>query len=101
MAHQRQGLQRLAEPHVVGEHAAEPVLVEEGQPVESGVLIGPEGGAQSGGRVVFGPVSRIGQGPDRGLPLAGLGGDHPEALEVLPQARLESTEADAVTRGVA
>ena len=62
VAHQGQRLQRLAEPHVVGENAAEPVLVEEGQPVESGVLIRPEGGAQTGGCGMLGPVGCAGQG---------------------------------------
>jgi hypothetical protein len=34
------------------------------------------------------------------LPLGGLCGDDPEALEVLPQARLEAAHPDAVAIGV-
>ena len=39
---QRQGLQRLAEPHVVGEDPAEPGLPQEGQPAEAVELVGPQ-----------------------------------------------------------
>ncbi len=47
---QRQHLQGLAQAHVVGEDAAEAVLPEKGQPVESGALVGAEFGAKSGRR---------------------------------------------------
>ena len=50
---QRQGLQGLAEAHVVGQHPAQPVAPEEGQPVESALLVGAELGCdprRQGGR---------------------------------------------------
>ena len=50
VADQRQRLQRLAEAHVVGEDAAEPVLPQERQPAEPVALVGPQLGAQTRGR---------------------------------------------------
>jgi len=40
-------LQRLAESHVVGEDAAQPVVVEEAQPVEAGLLVAAQGRADT------------------------------------------------------
>lgn len=52
--HEGEQLQRLAESHVVGQDPAEPVLPEERQPVESGLLVGTQLGAErrrhAGGR---------------------------------------------------
>ena len=48
MADQRQGLHRLAQPHVVGEHPAEIVVVQEREPVEAVLLVGAQGGLQRG-----------------------------------------------------
>ena len=46
---QRQGLQRLAEPHVVGQDAAEPVRPQEREPLEPGQLVGPQLRVDRGG----------------------------------------------------
>ena len=40
----RQHLQGLAQPHVVGQDAADPVVGQPGQPVETGTLVGPQSG---------------------------------------------------------
>ena len=42
-------LQRLAETHVVGKNAAEPLIPEKRQPVEALFLVGPECGVDAGG----------------------------------------------------
>ena len=42
LADERQGLERLAQAHVVGEDAAELVLPQEGQPAEAVPLVGPQ-----------------------------------------------------------
>ena len=44
--HEREHLQRLAQPHVVGQDPAEAVLVEEGQPPEALQLVGPQRGGR-------------------------------------------------------
>ena len=97
VAHEGQGLDGLTESHVVGQNASEPVFVEVRQPVEPGQLIGPEGGIEADGHVVFDPRARLGEGAHGGLPFTGLGRHDAEALEVFPQARLEAAEADGVT----
>ena len=40
--HQRQHLDRLAQPHVVGQHATEPELAQKVEPAETLALIGTE-----------------------------------------------------------
>ncbi len=95
--HERQRLQGLAEPHVVGEDPAEPGLPQEGQPPEAVELVGPQVGLQ---------VDRVhgGQGVGRpqgagGLdPLRGLGVDEPDLGELVPQPEVVVAHPDAVAR---
>ena len=48
LADEGQGLERLAQAHVVGEDAAELVLPQEGQPAEALPLVGPQLSVQGG-----------------------------------------------------
>ena len=52
------------------------------------------------GHRVIDPVVRSGEGANRLLPLPGLGGDHSEPLEVLPQAGLEAADPERLARVV-
>ena len=94
MRDERERLRRLAEPHVVGEDAAEPVPPEEREPAEPGELVRAQRQRESGGlrQLLDAPVleTRDGRAPrDRGL------GDIREILEVGPEARLAAVDAQA------
>ena len=92
----REGLQRLAEPHVIGEDAAEPVLVEEGQPTEPVALVGPQRRAYACGHVDGRDRVEIEQAVDSGLPAATLLVDDAQLHQLAPQARLKRTDPQAV-----
>ena len=82
---QREGLHGLAEPHVVGQHAAEPAIRERPQPAVAGALVGPQSSLQRSGRRQF---RGLGERPEPGaqiehLPPAGPG--HAAAFEGLRQ----------------
>ena len=111
MRKQRQRLQRLAQPHVVGEDAAEPVPPQEREPLEPGALIRAQqrvkrrrrrgvldrrpGG--SGGRGA--PREKIEQALHLALPRRGLMADHAEAGQLVPQAGLEPADAQRAVQG--
>ena len=72
---QREGLHGLAEPHVVGQQAAEAAIRERPQPAVAGALVGPQSSLQRSGRRQF---RRLGKRPEPGseieyLPPAGPG----------------------------
>ena len=95
-AHQGQGLHGLAQAHVVGQHTAEAVAVQEAEPVEAFQLVRAQLGVQ-----------RLGQGKAldaafqqaaHGLaPRRGLFVDDPEVCELVPQSCLEAAD---LQRGV-
>ena len=92
MRHERKCLQRLTEAHVVCQDAAEPVLPEKGEPVESVFLVRPKDCLYGGGE--RGRLDRIeGEEALRGIP-PGLGFDGliRKIFELRPQARLVSTD---------
>ena len=85
---QRQHLQRLAEAHVVGEDAAQAMLPEEGEPVESGALVRAELGGEPGGyRRRLDPL-HVAQALCGGSPRHGGLGLVGEILEVGPEIDL-------------
>ena len=92
MRDQGESLQRLSETHVVGEDAAESMLPEEGEPVVTVFLVGPEGGVDGtgeGGRLnrIDGEES-LGRLPP-GLRFDGLIG---EILKLRPEAGLVAAD---------
>ena len=92
---QRQHLQGLAEPHVVGEHAAEPVPPPEGEAVEALLLVGAQPRVEAGGRwrrdEVAGGAQLAGGGPPRHRRQRLVG----EVFEVFPQRQLIAADAGA------
>lgn len=91
---QRERLDGLPEPHVVGENAAEPGLPERREPLEPALLIGPQLCEESRGQRPWRQV----EGPQRLDALAPrLGaGELTEVGDLLPQGHLETTEPNAV-----
>ena len=90
---QRQRLQRLAEPHVVGEDPAEPGRPQVGQPAEAVELVGPQLGLQPGRldlRQRGQPAQRL-RRPD---PLRGLRVDEADLGELVPQPEVVVGEPD-------
>ena len=92
VADQRQRLHGLAQPHVVGEDAAEPVAPEEAQPVEALALVGPQLCGQGRGSSVVGELVERQQARDLLLPRPCLALDHAQRGQLLPQARLEPAD---------
>ena len=86
VADERERLQRLAEPHVVGEDAAEPELPERGEPVEPVALVGPELGARASRQLVLGERVEVEQRVDLPLPALGLLGRRRRARRARPRA---------------
>ncbi len=113
MRDQRQRLQRLAQPHVVGEDAAELVLPQEREPLESLDLVRPQLRGQPGGQRHAAEVShrlqwrciRPGAGErqeaiDLSLPGACLAADQAKLGQLGPQASLESADPQRLRRPV-
>ena len=100
MTHQRHGLQRLAQSHVVGQDPSEPSFVERSQPCEACALIGPQGGDKSGGWGRRDGVRSLHERTHRLLPRARLPVHDAQRLEFLPQPGLEAAETDGLGRGV-
>src|SRR5262249_45404562 len=88
MTDQGKSLQRLAETHVVGQDAAEPVLPQERQPGETLLLIAPQIRSQHCWRL--GRADALGgqQSVDLLLPRGGLMVSDAEPRELIPQAGL-------------
>ena len=91
-------LQRLAQPHVVGEDAAQPVLPQEGQPAEPVRLVGPQPGRQRRGRRLRLDGAERQQAADLALPRLRLGRDHAERGELVPQPGLEPADPQRAVR---
>ena len=98
MADQGEGLHRLTQTHVVGEHAAESVVVQEREPVEAVLLIRPEGGLQRRGNPAVDDLVAGQQPADRLLPRRGLGGDDPDVLQFAEERRLKAAELQGPAR---
>ncbi len=81
---QRQGLQRLAEPHVVGEDPAEPRLPEERQPPEAVELVVPQLRLHPVRLHLRQPVE-VAQRARRADPLRRLGVDQADLRQLRPQ----------------
>ncbi len=92
----RQGLQRLAQPHVVGEDAAEPVVPEERQPLVAVELVVPQGGRQRRRGLGVRQLVEGQQRPHRPRPPLALVGDDAEGDQLLPQARLVAVDPQPV-----
>ena len=95
--HQRQGLERLAEPHVVGQDAAEPALPEERQPAEAVELVGTQLGLDADQfdlRERLDVAQRLGR-PD---PLGRLLVDDADLGELFPEVEVAVADPDAVAR---
>ncbi len=93
MLHEREHLQRLAQPHVVGQDPAEAVLVEEGQPPEALQLVGPQRGGEADG-VGLGDLREVAErdrpvGPRRGLRV-----DDAQLGQLGPHAEVGRADAD-------
>ncbi len=91
---ERQGLDGLAEPHVVGEDPAEPGLPEVGEPAEPGQLVGPQLRLEPDrvdGRQRVQGAERLG----RPHPLGGLLVDDAHLGELVPQAQVVVTDPHA------
>ncbi len=100
VADQRQGLQGLAQAHVVGEDPAELVLPQERQPREPVVLVGPQQRPQRGGRRRALDGAERQQSLDLPLPCAGLAGDHAEFGQLVPHPGLEPADPQLARRRV-
>src|SRR5262249_52755578 len=100
MVDQRQRLQGLAEPHVVGQYAAELVFVERREPPEPLPLVRAKLGPYTLRNRVVGGDTGLGQCTDRLLPGSGLTGDLTQLGQFPPQAGLEPADAKDPGRGV-
>ena len=67
----RQGLQRLAQAHVVGQDAGQPLRPQELQPPQAVVLVGPQRGAQALGHRHVGQRALAAQGAQQAAQLVG------------------------------
>ena len=93
-------LEGLAQTHVVGQNAAETVLVQEGEPPEALQLVGTQGGGHAD-RIRLGDLGEV---TERGGPLdprRRLGIDHSELGELGPDAEVGRTDTDPAVVGVA
>ena len=91
---QRQGLDGLAQAHVVGEDAAQAVGVQERQPVQALLLVVPQRGLQPGGRRHGPGRGQVLHGADALLPPGRLRRDHAQGGQLVPPAALELVDAD-------
>ncbi len=98
--HHGDGLHRLAQPHVVGEDAAEPLGAQEVEPVEPRTLIVPEGGSQPHRGIDPGEGRLIGQTAHAQPPLGLLDGEHAELGQVVPQPHVVAVDRELVARPV-
>ena len=85
---EREGLDGLAQAHVVGQDPAEVLLPQEREPAQALLLVGAQVGLQAGGARGLGEALDGGQTPDGGGPLRVLVHLVRELLEVLPEADL-------------
>ena len=93
----REGLDRLAEPHVVGEHAAEPRVPQVGEPGVSLELVGAQGRPERRGQLdALRVPPRPRQPLDGRLPLGALRLDDAEPDELIPQPDVIATDLQAV-----
>ena len=97
---QGEALQRLAQPHVVGEDPAQPVLPQEGQPAEPVLLIRPQPGPQAGRRP--GSVRTAGRQQPLDLlpPRRRLMPDHSQRGQLIPEPGLVPADPQRAARGV-
>ncbi len=100
VADERQRLERLAEPHVVGEDAAELEAPERREPPEALALVGPQLRVQRGGQRVLGDRIELEQCSDLPLPRLRLLGDDAEGGELVPQACLVAADPQRLRRPV-
>jgi len=89
----RDGLEGLAQAHVISQHAAESVVPQERQPVVALDLVRAKVGAHALGNRRPGDVVGHGEGLDRRGPPLALRLDHAQRGEVLPEAHLEPADA--------
>ncbi len=99
-ADERQGLQRLAEAHVVGEDTAELVLPQERQPTEPVELVRAQQCPQRRGRLRALDGAERQQSLDLLLPRARLAADHSQLGQLGPQPRLEPADLELTGRRV-
>ena len=85
---QSEGLDGLAQAHVVGEYPAEPLLVQEREPREALVLIRAQDRFQAGRRGGDGDLLEVREGTHAAAPGHGGGGLVGEVLELLPERDL-------------
>ena len=90
VADQRERLQRLAEPHVVGEDPAELELPQRRQPAEPVALVGAQLRLQRRRRVVLGDRIELEQRADLALPRLRLLASRRRARRARPTARPDS-----------
>ncbi len=93
---QGDGLQRLAQPHVVGEHSAEAVVAQVGEPGVAVGLVAAQRGLHARGQRAWGDAAG---GRERGeclAPRRRLGVDDTELLELRPQVDVVPTHAEPV-----
>jgi hypothetical protein len=96
VADHREGLDRLAQAHVVGEDAAEPVLPQEGQPLVAVELVGPEVRVEAGRHRRRRHGLQVQQTLHSAGPARALGLDDTELEQLLPQPRLVDADPQAV-----
>ncbi len=89
---QREHLEGLAQPHVVGKDPAQSVLVQEREPPEALELVGPEPGLDPL-RLGLGHLGEVTQGGGALHPGCGLGVDHAQLVELGPGAEVARADA--------
>ena len=92
MLHEREHLERLAQPHVVGQDPAQGVLVQEGEPPEALQLVGAEPGRQAD-RVWLRDLGEVAQGGGPLHPGRRLGIDDPQLGQLGPHTEVGGADA--------
>ena len=100
MAEQRECLQRLTETHVVGEDAAEAVVVQRSQPAETLLLVRAQLGVHLGGHRLVEEHAHLAQRGHRTLPVGGLTAQLTQLGQLVPDAGLEPAHPQHARRAV-
>ena len=100
VADQGEGLQRLTEPHVVGEDSAQPVLPEERQPAEPVLLVRAQPGLQPGRGLGAADSAGRQQALDLLPPRRRLMSDHSQRGQLIPEPGLIPADPQRAARRI-